>query len=280
MTAFLLVATALAAATVVGLVWPLLRRVERVPAADAAAASAAVLRDQLAELEQDYAAGALPASHYEEAREELRRRALEDAADAPRAAQDLRSSRAAWTVGIAVPLAAALVYAWVGTPAALVAPPPSIGPRDIVAMVDRLARRLAEQPDDLDGWLMLARSYRVLGQHAEAAAAFDRAGARANGEARWLAEWAESLAVANGGLLAGRPAELVARALALDPEHAHARALAGAVAFEAGDHASAIAHWEQILPRLPGDSQEAEALRRSIAAARERLARDRLSPPR
>ena len=42
-------------------------------------------------------------------------------------------------------------------------------------MVARLAARLAAEPGDVDGWIMLMRSYQTLGRTAEARAALARA---------------------------------------------------------------------------------------------------------
>ena len=41
-------------------------------------------------------------------------------------------------------------------------------------MVAGLAARLEDRPDDLEGWRMLGRSYRVLGELAKAADAYGR----------------------------------------------------------------------------------------------------------
>ena len=45
----------------------------------------------------------------------------------------------------------------------------------IRSMVDRLAMRLEEEPEDLDGWLRLARAYTVLGETGKAGEALDKA---------------------------------------------------------------------------------------------------------
>ena len=46
---------------------------------------------------------------------------------------------------------------------------------DIPAMVERLAVKLKQNPDDLDGWLRLAKSYRVLGETSKAEEAAGKA---------------------------------------------------------------------------------------------------------
>ena len=64
-------------------------------------------------------------------------------------------------------------------------------------------------------------------------------------------EYADALAMAQGGILAGRPRELVERALALDARHARALEMAGSAAFEAGDFAAAARNWRQLLAQMP-----------------------------
>lgn len=279
MTAFVLAAAALAALTIALLVVPLVRR-RRSRGATQAEASIAVLRDRLAELEREREAGILAGDAYESARHSLRVRILEESA--PEAVPADRARLApAIALAVALPLAAGALYAWLGSPRALeplsaASPHPEAAP--IEAMVEKLAARLQAAPDDLQGWTMLARSYRVLGRHEAAAAAFARAEARIASDPGLLADWAESAALAAGGRLSGRPAELAARALAIDPDYGHALALAGAAAFERQDWRGAIAHWERLAKQIPPGSEDAETLARSLAAAREQLRAQ--SPPR
>jgi cytochrome c-type biogenesis protein CcmH len=272
MIAFALGALALVAATLAFLVWPLARSQRSSAAADPAAANAAVLRDSLAELERDHAAGTITGGDYEQAKLELKRRLLEDTAltegAAPSAA---RRPLAAIATAIALPVTAAGLYLLLGAPAALdpEARQPQLGRADIEAMVDKLAQRLENRPDDAEGWAMLGRSYRVLGRDAEAAQAYAKAEKVVAADPRLLVDYAESLALAHGGNLQGKPAELVARALELDPTNPLALMLSGAVAFQREDYAGAIAQWEKVQGRLEPGSDEARAVGDSIAKARE-----------
>jgi cytochrome c-type biogenesis protein CcmH len=136
-------------------------------------------------------------------------------------------------------------------------------------MVERLAQRLQNRPDDAEGWAMLGRSYRVLGRNAEAAEAFARAGKVVAADPRLLVDYAESLALIHDGNLQGKPAELIARALELDPGNPLALMLSGAVAFQREDYRGAIAQWEKVQGRLEPGSEEARAVGDSIAKARE-----------
>jgi cytochrome c-type biogenesis protein CcmH len=83
-----------------------------------------------------------------------------------------------------------------------------------------------------------------------------------------VADLADAVAVNQGRKLAGEPARLVAEALALDPNHPKALALAGTAAFEVGDYATAVRHWEKLAAVEPADSPLAEQARASAQEAK------------
>ncbi|MFM2050901.1 MAG: hypothetical protein RL682_1392, partial [Pseudomonadota bacterium] len=114
----------------------------------------------------------------------------------------------------------------------------------IAAMTEKLSARLKEQPKDAEGWAMLARSYSVLGRHPEALAAYEKAIGLRKDDAMLLADYADSLAVKNGGKLNGEPMKQVDRALKLDPRNAKALFLAGTYSFDQKDYKQAVKHWQ------------------------------------
>lgn len=277
MTAFVAAALALTSLVVIGLLRGL-----RAPGAAARASTdelnAAVYRDQLAEMDAAFAQGAIDAAHHAAQRDAIRRRMAEDLAP-PRPASNAAPGRAgAIALGIAIPLAAALVYAWIGNPAALApAPKPeaaaggashSLQGAQVAAMVERLAARLKQNPDDAEGWNMLARSYGALGRFPDAAKAYEQAVRRSRPDAQLLADYADVLAMAQGRRFDGEPDRLVAAALAADPRLVKALALAGSSAFARKDYPAAIGHWERILEQAPPDSAMARSLQASVAQAR------------
>ena len=207
---------------------------------------------------------------------------LEDTAGDERAtAAPQRRRRAAVATAVALPVAAGGLYLVLGTPGAL---DPSqtqaqLGPADIEAMVAKLAVRLESRPDDLEGWAMLGRSYKVLGRNEEAARAYAKAETLIAADPRLLVDYAEALALAHGGDLQGKPAELIARALELDPQYPLALMLSGAVRYQREDYGAAIREWEKLRARLEPDSDEARAIDQSIAKAREFAAAKPGRPP-
>lgn len=236
----------------------------------------AVYRDQLSELETDRRAGTLNDEQYERARLELERRLLDDvAADgAPAAAERPASRVPAIIAGVAVPVLAVALYFAVGNPRTLapVALPQHAGEtvtaEQVEAMVAKLAERMRQKPDDAQGWAMLGRSYAVMGRFEDAAAAYGKAAERAPDNPHVLADYADALAMARGQNLLGEPEALVMRALKIDPDHGKSLALAGTIAFEKKDFATAIQYWERLAKVMPPESDIARNVQASISEAR------------
>lgn len=276
MTAFWLIGALFAAGALLFILPPLLARHAPVRFSREAT-NLAIYRDQSRELDADLAVGTLNAAQHAKARRELEARLLEDVGDADAApAAPGRSRVAAIAAGFAIPLCALALYLVVGNPQAIVplqaasqsasAHGVNAGPVD--GLVERLAARMRENPDDPEGWRLLGRSYGALGRFNEAAQAYATAAARLPGDAEVLADYAESLAMAQGGRLQGEPEGIIERALAADPGNLKAHALGGSAAFGKEDYAGAIRHWERLLPLVPAQSENARAVQASIAEAR------------
>ena len=274
MTVFWLIGAVAAAAVIAWVLRPLLTR-KNPSLPSRAAANVAIYRDQLRELEADLTAGTLAREDYERARAELEARALRDASqpDAPPAQPvpqaPLLGRGFAWALAAAVPLAAATLYVLVGNPAAVDREGQLHASRaQVEAMVERLAARLRENPDDVNGWKLLGRSYGVMGRYPEAADAYAKAAVRAPRDAQLLADLADVLAMARGQSLQGEPEQLALRALEIEPGNLKALALAGSAAFERKDFAAAAKHWERMLAYVEPNSEDARAIQQNVAEAR------------
>jgi cytochrome c-type biogenesis protein CcmH len=176
---------------------------------------------------------------------------------------------------VLIPLGALAIYFIVGTPAALspenvaaTGAPHAADMKELEVAVERLAARLKDNPDDTEGWIMLARSYKLFSRFPEAAQAYAVAADREPRNAALLADYADVLAMAQGRRLEGEPEKLIARALEADPRNLKALALAGTAAFEKKDYAGAVAQWERMLPLVPAGSDEARSVQASIDEAR------------
>ena len=278
MTTFIALATLLVVVATIPLVLPLLRqRGTATDAADRQAATIAILRDQMAELEHDRSEGSLSDADFEQAKKELQKRLLEEARPEGTTTRETSPSRkTALIILILLPLMGLGGYGLLGSPQALDPanrqPAPKVTADQIEGMVAKLAARLKENPDDPKGWLMLARSYKMLGRYPESAEAFDKAMPLVEKDGTLLGEYAEILAITSDGFT-GKPTELINKALKLTPEDPQILLLAGAAAGERGDFKAAVAYWEKVAPQLEPGSEEAEALAAALAQAREMAGR-------
>lgn len=285
MTLFVIFAGLLTAGMVGVLLYPLLRgkRNKAEEATEVRALNVAILREQLAELEREHAAGQLAPEAYEKSRHEIERRVLEDAAgESLHAEEGGRRPLLAGALALAVPALMIGLYVVLGAPEAITgarqAQAPggdaghALGQQQIQAMVQRLAERLQDNPNDGNGWLMLAKSYGVMGRFPESAAAYGRAIALLPPDAQVLADFADTVAMAQGRSLQGEPERIVRDALTIDPNNIKALALSGTIAFERQDYRAAIEQWRKILPLVPEGSQAAVGIQGSIRDAENRLA--------
>ena len=268
---FLLAAAGLVVLTLAFLLPPLLRRLTSSAAVDQRSTNLQILRDQLAELERERHEGSLAESDFEQARHELQRRLIEETQAEPCAASRPQSRTSALLVLLALPLLAVAGYALLGTPQALDPEQHKarVDASQIEGMVNNLAARLRQNPDDPKGWIMLARSYKVLGRFGEAAEAYSHAEKMVNTEAALLADYAEVLVQASRGVFEGKPEDLLRKALTIDPDEPQALFLAGAAAIERHDFKTAVQHWQRLLLQLQPGSEEALALGEAVERARE-----------
>jgi cytochrome c-type biogenesis protein CcmH len=278
MTAFWLAGAALAAVALGVVLRPFLLR-RSAASVSRRDANVSIYRDQLRELDADLKSGLLAPADYERSRRELEARALEDAAR-PDSAPAAPARRAlTWGLGAGIPVFALALYLVIGSPGALSPADDmhAVTVQQLGSMVERLAAKLRENPDDVDGWKLLGRSYAVLGRYPESADAYAKAAVRAPRDAQLLADFADVLAMARGQTLDGEPEKLVDRALELDPNNLKALALSGTAAYARKDFARAAAQWERMLALVPPDSEDARAIRENVQEARS-LAGQRSAP--
>jgi cytochrome c-type biogenesis protein CcmH len=188
-------------------------------------------------------------------------------------------------LGLGIPFIAVVFYLKVGQPIlienpnAVISPPaatasePASGPMErspeqIAANVDKLAKKLESNPNDPQGWIMLARSYSSMEKFSESANAYTKATELNPKDADLWAEYAFATAMAGGRSLEGKPMDLINHALKLDPENAKALQLAGSAAFEAKDYKKAIDYWQRVLKKVPADSDVGKAITERINQAK------------
>ena len=259
---------------------PLLQKADNDQGADMRAANVLIYKDQFQEMEADLKNGLMSEEQYQQDKEELERRLLEDVKVTDSGSSPSPATRKfAYGVATAIPIGVIAFYLTVGNPKALSPSLPTAdsptqvqgGPmsgQEIAANVDKLAKRLEQNPNDAAGWLMLARSYTSLERFSDAASAYARAIALNDRDATVWADYAEARAMSSGQRLAGKPTEAVNRALQLDPKNQKALALAGSAALEAGEYQKAVDYWQKLLPLLPPGSEFAQTVSDEIAKAK------------
>jgi len=197
-------------------------------------------------------------------------------ASAPRGGRAVRLALIA--LAVALPLLGVGLRALSGNPGT-----PDSGPAAASASADasadlpvpreELVRHLGRNPRDGRAWVLLARMDFEADRYDEAAAAYQKgltASAKVAADAGVWCEYADALGMTQGGMLEGKPRELVMRALALDPAHPKALEMAGSAAYEQREFAAATAYWRQLLGQLSERSVQYQELATAIDRA-ERL---------
>ena len=280
---FWLIASAMALSVIALLLWPLLRRTTVVAMLEREN-RLAVYRQQFAELEQDQKNGVLTEELYQQARSELERRLLDEtgsAETAPTAAGGQVNSRlVAAAVAIVVPLASVALYWTIGNPLAITQPSASafsaqgnsdsdrLSAEGIESLLERLKKKLEQNPNDGVGWALLARSYVSMGRYSEAVTIYEKAVSLIPDDAQLLADYADALGVVQGRTLEGKPELLIQQALKRDPQNVKALMMVGTVAFDRKQYADAARYWVQARANLPPDA-EPEVLQELASAIEE-----------
>ncbi len=232
----------------------------------------AIARQRLLELKEQLQAGMLSQALYDEQRAELEQ-ALSDDLDIISHVKTAQSHGRwmAWVLALVMPLAAGSLYWTLGNYQSLIPAEPTAAAPDLEkmnAMVAGLAKRLETQPNDALGWTMLGRSYKYLQQYPKAVTAFEHAYTLIGDQPEIMLLYADALAYVNNEELAGKPAELVFKALALEPDNVNGLWLGGMAKAQTGEFVAAMALWKKLAALLPPGSdslQEIQGLMAKLA---------------
>ena len=139
---------------------------------------------------------------------------------------------------------------------------------EILEQIAILEERLKEQPDNPDGWMMLARTQASFKNWAKSAEAFEQVNRLVPGNPDVMADWADVLAAAQGGSLDGRPREIIEEVLKIDPTHWKALALMGTLCYNKQDYKGAVEYWTRMLAGVEKGSEEWRQIAENIEQAR------------
>lgn len=144
------------------------------------------------------------------------------------------------------------------------------------SMVAHLAHRLKAQPNDLDGWLMLGRSYLVLREYQPAVHAYERALRLSGNNTQALLGEAQALILTDQTSLTGRAGDLIERALTYAPNDPHALFFGAMVALHRDKLQLARRRFERVLALNPPENIK-HVIQTQIASIDQRLPINRLS---
>ena len=241
------------------------------------AANVALYRERLTELERERDRGEIETGRYSALREDLERGLLADVGslEMPVSRGHPPSKWMTVTVAIVVPVCGIGFYLWLGSPHELdrhsmsvettagTEPTPSVE-----TMAASLAARLADNPADAEGWLLLGRSQVALERYEAAIVAFEHAHSLLGDAPSVLTDWAEAEAAVAGNRFTTSARGRLERALELDPDYEKALWLDGFAAIQAGLPEAAIARWERLLAIQAPDSREATIVTELLAQVR------------
>jgi cytochrome c-type biogenesis protein CcmH len=230
----------------------------------------AVYRDQLAELERDLGRGAIAASDADAARAEISRRIL--AADAARQSAPGTQSKILWAklaTAIAIPLLAIGLYLVEGRPGLVGAPHAerlanAEKTGDFEALIAKVSAHLEQNPTDLRGWQVMATALAGRGRYEEASQALAGLLRNTTPNADLLADYGETLVLANGGQMNERAETAFAEALKLNPDHPKSAFFQGLALRQKGKTAEALAIWQALFDKAPADAPWRAAVRAAI----------------
>lgn len=258
------------------LMWILLRQRPVVTNASQAKANAKVYRDQIADLDREHESGHISDSEWQQSRDELSLRLLEDtsAQDDPVAKQEKPALWTAVLVAVALPLAAMGMYMWVGEPDALnpmaVQSSEKGDPAQLLQMAESLAQKLNDKPDNLQGWVMLGRTYRTLEKFDASVQAYDRA-LKLSADDDLKLERVEVLAMKSQGNFEGEPWNVIRDILQRDPQNYGALLMAGSASYSHEKYADALKYWQQARKPLAADNPDVPGLDDAIASVQQKL---------
>lgn len=260
-----IILTLLAAVAAAWLTIPLVRRHDA--RVDARAATIAVLKDQLADVDVQLAGGSIQPGEAEGLRNEIRRRLL--AAGHIPAERDRTMGQGALSgvaLGLAglVALAGAALYASMGRPdlaggtpvaqAAPAAPQDAQAAGEVAQLVSGLEARMQQTPDDPEGWRMLGWSYFQTGRYADAVKSYGRAIALKPDGPGYQSAYGEALVQEAGGQVTPAAAAAFTKAAAQDGADARARYFLAVRRAESGDRKGAVEDMLRLIADSPADA--------------------------
>ena len=263
-------------------VWVLLRQGPVVTSASQSQANVKVYREQILDLDREHANGHLSDAEWQQSRDELSVRLLQDTAveDEPQLITQAQSWRTAVVIALVFPISALGLYIWLGAPEAISPMPPASALAEAATeqaaapnldqIVENLASKLQADPNNLEGWVLLGRTHRSMGNLDAALSAFDRA-LKLNADDELILARAEVLAAKNQGRFDGEPWRVIREVLQRDPQNYGALLLAGSASYANNRYADALEFWQRARLRLSADHPDVPNLIEAMSTVQAKL---------
>ncbi len=230
-------------------------------------------RAQLRAIEADAAMGRLGAAETVAAKGELAREVMRHkASEGPRGGSKL----VVWLPVLFVAVISLGTYAWLGRPDLPASPlagrdAAAEGEVTLEAAIETIEARLAESPDDLRGWTVIAPAYMQLGRYEDAVNALRKVNELGTPTADTLTDLAEALMMEQDGSVEGKPFELLQQAHALDPTHIRSLYYIAGEETRTGQYEAAIRDWNALLKLSQGGEPWVVTAQNGLAFARQEL---------
>lgn len=245
-----------------------------------------VYKDQIAELDADLSNGNITQDQFDQAKHDLERSLIQDVSGEQEPVSSSKfeglGNKSAIAVAVLLPLAAILLYLQLGSGELGLKPEEAQMAQSteghegtIEEQIRKLQEHLQTNPDDVEGWVMLARSYYFLKNYQAASETFSRVvSLTQETQPDLLADYADALAMAQGRNMQGRPFELIKKALEIQPMHQKSLWLAGTASYQAKDYASALQYWQRLMQLFPEGTDTHNQMLRNIAEVKQLMGQE------
>ncbi|MCU7905538.1 MAG: c-type cytochrome biogenesis protein CcmI [Candidatus Thiodiazotropha sp. (ex Epidulcina cf. delphinae)] len=246
-----------------------------------------VFKQQLTELDNDLESGILDQTRYDAARKDLEKELLSDVSGESGKSESTTSGRAMALAALLIPLVAVFLYQNFGSPEIIqrLAEQPAAMPTTasharqgntenmppMEELVDRLAKKMEDQPDNPEGWVMLGRSYMAMNNQAAAIDAYERALQIDDDNVGLLIAYAEAIAATTGNDFTGRAAPMIEKAYRLEPKNTNVLWLSGITAYQQSRFQTALDRWQLLQGMLKPQTAELESVTKAIDDTRSKL---------
>jgi cytochrome c-type biogenesis protein CcmH len=275
MTLFWLICAALLLVAILFVAIPLWRGTSKNNSVERDAANLEILRDQITEMDNDLKNGLLTPELHEQGKRELQARLIEEVGDTQGGEVSNKPHPlkiTAVVLAVLLPLASVGLYLKIGNPDAFQPVHGALGMARNQDDLKTLEEKVAQNPNDPEALVVLARSYVEMGRYADGSRLYESLVKIIPDEPILWADYADALGMTHNSLR-GTPTKLLERALELNPNHEKSLALYGSAAMEREDYVVAVRSWSKLLKLLPAeDTENAKMIGDALKQARLKLA--------